>query len=65
MNRVFKIKLLHNKDYIGKFLGLKWYEVIISIDRGGRIWVSIPFRWSYKPYKPKRLISLDAYLKKE
>jgi len=52
-NRVFKIKLLHNKDYIRKFLGRKWYEVTISIDKQNRIWISIPFKWEYKPYKPK------------
>ncbi len=41
-NREFKIKLL--KDYLRKFIGRKWYEVVLSIDREGRIWVSIPFR---------------------
>jgi len=63
-NRVFKIKLLHNKGYIRKFMERKWYEVIVSIDRSGRIWVSMPFRWIYKPYDPKKLISLDINLKK-
>jgi len=63
-DKEFKIKLLHNRKYIGKFLGRKWYEVIISIDRGGKIWVSMPFRWNYKPYKPKRLISVDINLRK-
>jgi putative transposase len=63
-NRVFKIKLLHNKKYIRKFMGKKWYEVMISIDKHGRIWVSIPFRWSYKPYKPGRIVSLDINLRK-
>ena len=63
-NRVFEIKLLHNKDYVRKFIGKKWYEVIISIDKHGRIWVSIPFRWIYKPYKHKELISIDINLGK-
>jgi len=63
-NRVFRIKLLHNKDYMRKFMGRKWYEVIISIDKQGKIWVSIPFRWKYNPYKYKGLISLDINLKK-
>jgi len=43
-NRVFKIKLLHNRDYIRKFIERKRYEVTVSIDKHGRIWVSIPFR---------------------
>ncbi|WP_460173741.1 RNA-guided endonuclease TnpB family protein [Vulcanisaeta sp. JCM 14467] len=63
-NRVFRIRLLHNKEYIGKFIGREWYEVIISIDEQGRIWVSIPFGWEYDPYETKRLISLDINLKK-
>ncbi len=63
-DKEFKIMLLHRRDYIRKFLGKKWYEVMISIDRQGRIWVCIPFRWMYKPYKPKRIVSLDINLKK-
>ena len=63
-NRVFKIKLLHCKDCIKKFIGRKWYEVIISIDKQGRIGVSIPFKWEYSPYKPKKMISLDINLEK-
>lgn len=63
-NRVFKIKLLHRREYIEKFIGKKWYEVVISIDRQGGVWVSIPFRWEYRPYNPRRVISLDINLKK-
>ena len=37
---------------------------MISIDMQGRVWVAIPFRWEYNPYKPKNLISLDINLKK-
>ena len=43
-NKIFKIKLLHRRSYIERFKGRKWYEVIVSIDGQGRIWVSIPFR---------------------
>ena len=63
-NKVFKIKLLHSKEYTRKFIGRKWYEVIISIDKQGKIWVSIPFRWVYSPYSPRGLVSLDINLKK-
>ena len=63
-DREFRIKLLHHKDYIKKFIDKKWYEVIISIDVQGRIWVAIPFRWEYDPYKPRNVISLDINLKK-
>ncbi len=63
-DKEFEIKLLHCRDYIRKFMGRKWYEVIIGIDKQGRVWISIPFRWEYKPYKPKSLFSLDVNLKK-
>ena len=63
-NGAFKIKLLHCKEYIRKFVGRKWYEVIISIDRQGKIWVAIPFKWEYRTYKPRSVISLDINLKK-
>ncbi len=63
-NKVFKIKLLHRKEYIRKFIGRKWYEVIIGIDRQGKIWVSIPFRWVYRPYRPGGIISIDINLRK-
>ncbi|MEL9908025.1 MAG: zinc ribbon domain-containing protein [Desulfurococcus sp.] len=63
-NRVFKIRLLHSREYINKFIGRKWYEVTISIDGQGRIWVSIPFRWEYSPYSPRGIISLDINLRK-
>ena len=36
-NKLFKIKLLHSKEDIRKFVGRKWYEVIISIDRQRRL----------------------------
>ena len=63
-SRVFKIKLLHSRDYIKKFMGRKWYEVIISIDRQSRVWICIPFRWGYEPYKNRSIISLDINLRK-
>ena len=63
-NKEFKIRLIHRRSYIEKFKGRKWYEVIVSIDKQGRIWITIPFRWEYKPYKPKKLISLDINLGK-
>ena len=63
-NKIFKIKLLHRRSYIERFKGRKWYEVIVSIDGQGRIWVSIPFRWDYKPYMSSNILSLDINLKK-
>mgnify|MGYP000489323227 CR=1 FL=1 len=63
-NKKLNIRLLHYKDYTRKFIGRKWYEVIVSIDKQGRIWINIPFRWEYKPYSPKGILSLDINLRK-
>jgi len=63
-SKEFKVRLLHNRDYIRKFFGKKWYEVMVNIDKRGRIRVCIPFRWNYEPYKPKNMVSLDLNLKK-
>ncbi len=61
--RVFKIRLMHRREYIRKFIGRKWYEVTVSIDENGRLWVSIPFRFEYRPYKPRDIIAVDTNLK--
>ncbi len=63
-NKVFKIRLLHCREYVRKFLRHKWYEVIVSINRSGRLWICILFKWEYRPYKPRSIISLDINLKK-
>ena len=55
---------MHRKNYVEKFLGRKWYEVMINIDKQGRIWIATPFRRFYKPYKPRNVISLDINLRK-
>ena len=62
-SKVFKIKLLHRGAYIRKFIGRKWYEVTISINKQGKIWICIPFRWEYNQYKPRRLIAQDTNLR--
>ena len=59
-NRVFKIKLLHRRDYIKKFMDRKWYEVMISIDMHGRIWVCIPFHWMDLIKKVRKGIEVDG-----
>lgn len=63
-DKVFELKLRHRLDYLKKFAGRKWYEVIVSIDRLGRIWLAMPFRWEYSPYAPTGCVSLDLNVKK-
>jgi len=61
-DRRYRIRLLHRRSYVAKFAGRKWYEVILKMDSRGRIWVSIPFRFDYKPYKPRRVLAVDVNL---
>jgi len=59
-NKFVTLKLLHNKDYVKKFLRKDWYEVMVKVDeKEDRIWVCIAFKFKYEPYVPKRLVSVD------
>ena len=60
--RWYALRLRHDPRYLAKFRGRRWYEVIVKWGRG-RLWVVIPFRWEYKPYKPRGVLALDANLR--
>ena len=62
-NRVFKLKLLHRREYLAKFAGRKWYEVVVKWLPGARVEVAIPFRFTYEPYAPRGILALDLNLK--
>ncbi len=58
----YTLKLKHDPGYLSKYKGRRWYEVIVKWEHG-RLWIVIPFRWEYKPYKPGGVIALDANLR--
>ncbi len=58
----YKLKLLHDPSYIKKFSGRKWYEVVVKWENNS-LWVCIPFEFEYRPYKPRRAISVDINLR--
>ncbi len=62
-DKVFRLKLLHRREYLAKFRGRKWYEVIVKWLPRARIEVVIPFRFEYKPYMPRRILALDVNLR--
>ncbi len=62
-SKVFRLKLLHRRSYLEKFHGRRWYEVIVNWLPGAKIEVVIPFRFTYKPYTPMRILALDLNLK--
>lgn len=58
----YTLRLKHDPAYLAKFRGRKWYEVVVKWEHG-RLYVSIPFEFNYKPYKPSGAIALDANLR--
>jgi len=63
INGDIKLRLLHSRKYTRKFLGREWYEVQITIDKSGNIWVCVPFRFDYSPHVSKSIVAVDINLK--
>ena len=62
-NRTFRLKLLHNREYLEKFRGREWYEVVVKWLPGGRIVVAIPFRFGEPRREYSRVLALDINLR--
>ncbi len=58
----YTLKIIHKKDFIEKFKGLKWKEVHVKYCNGV-LYVSIIFVIRYKPYVPRGAIGLDINLR--
>ena len=59
----YVLKLRQRREYVARFLGLRWKEVHLKCARG-RLLVSIVFELDYRPYAPRGLMALDVNLKK-
>jgi len=59
----YVLKLRQRKEYVAKFVGLRWKEGHLKCVRG-KLFVSIVFELDYKPYASKGLMTLDVNLKK-
>ncbi len=59
----YRLKILHDSDYVRKFIGKKWYEVIIKHENGS-LWICIPFEFMYSPYVPRGAVAIDINLRK-
>ena len=53
-----KLKLLAPKERIEKFKYWKNYEMVVKYD-GKNFWVSIYFRKIVRPFKPRRIMTID------
>lgn len=56
------MRLKHRREYIERFLGLRWREVHVRYENK-RLFVSIVFEVKYKPYAPKGFTAIDLNLR--
>jgi putative transposase len=59
----YLLRLKQRREYVAKFLGLRWKEVHLKCVRG-RLLVSVVFEFGYRPYAPRGLMALDVNLRK-
>ena len=58
----YTLRLRHRREYIEKFLGLRWKEVHVKYE-SKRLFVSIVFETKYQPYAPRGFMAIDVNLK--
>ncbi len=58
----YALKLMHRREYIERFKGLRWREVHLKYSDGA-LYVNIVFEAKYKPYTPRGAVVLDVNLK--
>jgi putative transposase len=61
-NQWYTLRLKHRREYIGEFKNPRWKEVHVKYEKG-KMYVSIVFEFTYKPYAPKGIIALDINLR--
>jgi putative transposase len=59
----YLLRLRQRREYVARFLGLRWKEVHLKCARG-KLFVSIVFEFNYRPYAPRGLMALDVNLRK-
>ena len=58
----YMLRIVHRREYIEKFKGLRWKEVRLKyVD--GMLYVSIVFEVVYKPYTPRGAVAVDMNLR--
>jgi len=61
-NKWYSLKLMHRREYIERFKGLRWKEVHVKYYNGG-LYVSIVFEVKYTPYTLRGVLALDVNLR--
>ena len=58
----YTLKLRHRREYIERFIGLRWKEVHVKYE-DKRLFVSIVFEVKYEPYAPRGFTAVDLNLR--
>jgi len=58
----YSLKLIHRREYIERFKGLRWKEVHVKYCNG-KLYVSIVFEVRYTPYTSRSVLALDVNLR--
>ena len=61
-DRWYTLRLKHRREYIERFIGLRWKEVHVKYENK-RLFVSIVFETKYQPYAPRGFMAIDINLK--
>ncbi|WP_252900620.1 RNA-guided endonuclease TnpB family protein [Vulcanisaeta sp. JCM 14467] len=61
-DRWYVLRLRHRREYIERFLGLRWKEVHVKYENK-RLFVSIIFETRYQPYIPRGFTAIDINLR--
>jgi putative transposase len=62
-SKLYLLRLRQRREYVARFLGLRWKEVHLKCARG-KPFVNIVFEFNYRPYAPRGLMALDINLRK-
>ena len=58
----YTLKLMHRREYVERFKGLRWKEVHVKY-YNGELYVSVVFEVKYAPYTPRGFLALDVNLR--
>jgi putative transposase len=61
-DRWYTLRLRHRREYIERFINLKWKEVHIKYENA-RLFASIVFETTYRPFEAKGFLAVDVNLR--
>jgi len=61
-NKWYTLRIVHRREYIERFKGLRWKEVHLKYVNGV-LYICVVFEVKYKPYTPRGAVALDVNLR--